>query len=131
MRNININRSFKKDFEPFTTSEFYEQKTLFSWAKYNPRLKWMFAIPNGGKRDPKVGYIMKLQGVKPGVSDIFLPIPSKGFHGLFIEMKRKGNKTSPLQKEFISDMTVNGYMCIVCFSAEEAIENINYYLRRK
>lgn len=131
MKIIKTKKTSRKGYDTFVHTEFYEQKTLFSWAKYNPKLKWMFAIPNGGKRDPKVGYIMKLQGVKPGVSDIFLPIANKGYHGLFIEMKRKGNKTSPDQKSFIASMTENGYMCLVCFSAQEAMENINIYLRRE
>ena len=31
-------------------SEHDEQYKLFSWTRYRPELRWMFAIPNGGYR---------------------------------------------------------------------------------
>ena len=55
------------------------QAALFEWAKYasakHPGLKLMFAIPNGGARDAVTGAMLKREGVKPGVPDIFLPMP--------------------------------------------------------
>ncbi len=69
-----------------------EQATLFSRArmyenKY-PQLKWMFHIPNEGKRSRTTGGRMRSEGMKSGVADIFLPAPSGEYHGLFIELKR-------------------------------------------
>lgn len=112
-------------------SEFAEQKALFEWAKFIPELRWMFAIPNGGKRDARVGVMMKYQGVKPGVPDIFLPLPRHGYHGLFIEMKFGKNKLSNLQSEFLDFAKKNMYECKVCYSCEEAIEAILWYLNIK
>ena len=79
-------------------SEHAEQTALFCWAALPevraeyPVLELMFAIPNGGERNKIVAGNLKAEGVKAGVLDIFLPVPSKGWHGLFIEMKVAGIK---------------------------------------
>lgn len=106
-----------------------EQAVLFRWAAFDKRLKWMFHIPNGGSRNKIEAANLKRQGVKAGVSDIFLPIPNKKYHGLFIEMKAGKNKPTEKQKEFIKDMTKNGYACAVCYGAENAINCVKEYLK--
>lgn len=88
----------------------------------------MFAIPNGGYRTKIGAHLLKLQGVKAGVSDIFLPIASSGYHGLFIEMKIEKKKMSEKQHEFAKFVWSHGYQCKVCYSADEAIDLINKYL---
>ena len=35
-----------------------------------------------------------------GVPDLFLPVPKKGFHGLFIEMKSQQGRVSVSQSRF-------------------------------
>src|SRR4051794_30465888 len=40
-----------------------------------PQLKWLHAVPNGGERSKAVAGMMKAEGVKPGVADIFWPVP--------------------------------------------------------
>ena len=73
---------------------------------------------------------LKRQGVKAGVSDIFLPLPNEKYHGMFIEMKVHPNKPSEKQKIFISNMLKNGYSCKVCYSSEEAVKEIIKYIGR-
>lgn len=100
-------------------TEHGEQAALFMWAQANfgndPRLRLLFAIPNGGARgdDQRARMIrganMKAEGVKPGVPDVCLPVPSlrwgydayvmqeqhlfrNWYHGLFIEMKKPAAK---------------------------------------
>ena len=67
------------------------QAALFKWARYSaaetPVLHLMLAIPNGGARDAITGAILKAEGVKPGVPDVFLPVASGPFHGLFIQLQ--------------------------------------------
>ena len=109
--------------------ESQEQAAYFEWAQYIPELKWAHAIPNGGRRDKKEAANLKRQGVKAGVSDIFIPLARGKYHGLYIELKTKTGKPSPEQKEFISDMRRNGYAGVFCYGAEEAIEATKQYLK--
>ena len=88
----------------------------------------MFAVPNGGSRNKIEAANLKRQGVKAGVPDIFLPLPRNGFHGLFIEMKTKGNKCSEAQNGYIAEMALQGYKVAVCYGADEAINEIKSYL---
>lgn len=112
-----------------------EQAAVFQWAAHLSILRWMFAVPNGGNRNLKEAVRLKSQGVKPGVSDIFLPRPISraGGHyaGLFIEMKRRKkdgrSSVSEAQKGFQVAMTVAGYKCVTCYGADEAIDAIKKY----
>lgn len=89
----------------------------------------MFAIPNGGFRNKATAVRMKRTGTKAGVPDIFLPIASHGFHGLFIEMKRtKGGSVSQAQRDTMGRLTHEGYCCKVCKGFEEARVTIIDYL---
>lgn len=108
--------------------ESQEQSKLFEFASHFEELKWMFAIPNGGYRDPREAANLKRQGVKAGVSDIFLPVPNGKYHGMFIEMKIKPNRPTLKQKMFISQMLHNGYSCKICYSSEEAVKEIDKYM---
>lgn len=110
------------------TKEWQEQSKLFEYSSFFDRLKWMFAIPNGGYRRPSEAVMLKRTGVKAGVSDVFLPIPSNGKHGMFIEMKVKPNKPTNDQLEFLESMSSEGYETCVCYSADEAIKKIHDYL---
>ena len=62
--------------------------------------KLIFAVPNGGSRHIREAANLKRQGVKPGVSDVIVLIPKKGFASLCIEFKTKVGKQSEYQKEF-------------------------------
>lgn len=89
-----------------TAREDQEQVTLFNWAEMQsgkyPELRLMLHVPNGGKRNAAEAARLKAQGVKPGVPDIFLPIPRQGKHGLWIELKRReGGRLSEHQTEWI------------------------------
>lgn len=110
-----------------------EQTALFRWAAYStgryPELATLFHIPNGGSRDYREAHNLRLQGVKRGVPDIFLPAARKGFHGLFIELKRtKGGKVSEDQRAWLDALTRQGYRAVVCYGFEEAQHEIESYL---
>lgn len=124
--------------------EHNEQVALFQqaerWAEYYPMLALMFAVPNGaklpytknakGQRYSKQATILLAEGLKPGVPDILLPVPSKGKHGLFVEMKRadRSNHPSDEQKWWINQLQMMGYEVVVCYGASEAWDEIVAYL---
>lgn len=115
-------------------SEEQEQAAVFEWAalleNQTPELALLFHVPNGGKRHPATAARLKAQGVKPGVPDICLPVARHGYHGLFIEMKRrKGGQLSDHQKAWIEALREQGYMVAVCKGADEAIEVLSWYVR--
>ena len=89
----------------------------------------MFAVPNAAKRSPKLCMMMKAEGLKSGVPDIFLPLAKKNYHGLFIEMKSQKGKVSDAQNEYMDYLRSNGYHCAICYGFEEAKKAILEYLK--
>lgn len=110
-------------------TEHWEQVQLFQWSSNFRELDLMHAIPNGGKRDIRVALKLKEEGVKPGVPDIFLPLPRGGKHGLYIELKRrKYGRVSPDQLKWLEALMRQGYACAVCHGWEMARDVITEYL---
>lgn len=114
-------------------TEAQEQRVIFQWAGMmagrHPELVLLHHIPNGGSRDPREARNLRLQGVKPGVPDICLPVARKGYHGLYIELKRRqGGRASEEQRQWINALNENGYLAWVCQGAEDAIDLITEYL---
>lgn len=121
-------------------SEHDEQCALFKMIEWHipkyPALRFAFAIPNGGHRHVTVAAKLKEEGVKRGVLDICVPIPYFSEMasqirkcGLFIEMKKKGNKPTQEQLTYIEYLRSAGYQCNVCYSADEAMNVILDYLK--
>lgn len=111
--------------------EHSEQVSLFRWWKlrYRDHPALLFAIPNGGARDPVTGKRLKDEGVMPGIPDICLSWPAGGYHGLFIEMKKqRGGKVSKAQEEALSALRKAGYRAEVCAGWQAAREVIENYL---
>ena len=113
-------------------SEHSHQAALFCWAAENvgtyPQLKKMFAIPNGGVRNKKTGAMLKTEGVKAGVPDIFLPVARHGVHGLFIELKKPGGKSSDSQDAWITALHEEGYGAALCVGWTTARDMLIRYL---
>ena len=79
-----------------------------------------FSVPNGGTRNAREVIELKRQGLTNGVSDIFICIPSRDLHGLFIEFKSRTGKVSEEQAAFIARVKEAGYGAVVCYSFDEA-----------
>ena len=114
-------------------TEEQEQAAVFQWRDImlpqKPELKWLIHIPNGGYRSKSEAVRFKRIGVRAGVADLFLPVARKGYHGLWIEMKRQhGGRLRPEQKEWLDDMFANGYLAVRCDGADEAICILERYL---
>lgn len=122
-------------------SEDGHQAALFCWIQMNqhdpklPGVDKMFAIPNGGARSAATGARLKMTGVRRGVPDTFLPVPFGRYAGLFIEMKKPGDKeakkakgrTSSEQDVYIEFLQAHHYAVEVCYTWEEAVAAIKRY----
>ena len=122
-----------------TDHEHKEAVLLMEWVRLakgaRPALKRLFHIPNGGKRSKIAGAKLKAEGVRKGVSDYLLPVAMpiygevlKMYHGLWIELKVKGNYPEPDQHEFMNDMRDEGYAVYWCNGWDEAREILIAYL---
>ena len=113
-------------------SEHMQQVALFVWARdvqwIYPCLEFMYAVPNGGFRNPAEAGRFKAEGVKAGVPDICLPFPNKGYHGLYLEAKKKGGRVSPEQKRFIQYLESQNYWVEVAFGYCQMRQSILNYL---
>ena len=106
------------------------QRKLMRWADMIPFLRWFHHIPNGGFRNAREAAHLKAMGVKAGVSDLFLPKPCGGFHGLYIEMKsEKGGTIREEQKAFIDAVRADGYAAFVCKGFDAAHECVEAYIK--
>ena len=100
----------------------------------------MFAIPNGAYKSQRARRMFKAEGLKSGVPDLFIPIPNKYYHGLFIEMKdapkilksvkksTSHTKVSVEQEVWLQELRHKNYEAVVCYGALEAIEAIENYM---
>lgn len=117
------------------SSEDTEQEIVIQWARMNsgkwPELSLLHHIPNGGSRSKKEGARFKRMGVLAGVADLHLPVARGPWHGLYIEMKYGEGRLSNSQKDFLKLAAEQGVYCIVCYSAEDAIEVIRQYVSRE
>lgn len=106
------------------------QSECVRWFRYAyPRVgKLFFAIPNGGSRNKIEASNLKKQGVTPGVSDTYLAVPKKGYHGLWIEFKYGKGELSKAQEEFLKQAKNQGYATATVWSFDEFEKVINDYL---
>jgi hypothetical protein len=115
--------------------EHTEQVNLIKWwslvhKQFGISEHLLFAIPNGGQRNIIVASKLKAEGVRSGVPDLFLAVPKKDYHGLFIEMKKpKGGRVSGSQKEMIDELNQLNYLSVVCKGWNEAKAAIEQYLK--
>jgi hypothetical protein len=84
-------------------------------------------IPNEGKRSPRRGAQLKREGMRPGVSDIFIPMAVAGWHGLWLELKASGKSPTPEQVTFLADMADQGYATGWTDSIDGALAIITAY----
>jgi hypothetical protein len=106
------------------SSEHAEQAGFLQWfrAKYPGTL--IFAIPNGGKRDIVTAKKLQMEGVVPGVPDLFVPELR-----LWIEMKKPGGRLSEAQKSMIEYLEGIGHTVIVAYGARDASMKVLEFLK--
>lgn len=119
------------------------QATLMTWAaRYRvpegPDVEpgavltdYLYAIPNGGRRNKIEAARLKAEGVKAGVSDLHLPIARGGFVGLWIELKADEGREQPSQRDWRERMTRAGHRAVVCRGWAAAMDEIRIYLENR
>lgn len=70
----------------------------------------------------------KRLGVRKGFPDFSFFLPSKYYHGLFIELKYGKNGQSKEQKEYQKRLESVGYQYVVCRGEDEFIRGMNQYI---
>ncbi len=102
------------------------QVAVVDWARLQACVLWplelLYAVPNGGKRPPRVGREMKREGLRKGVLDLVLPVPAAGWAGLYIEMKTATGPVSVDQKWWAERLRAVGQRVEVCRTIESACE---------
>lgn len=110
------------------------QVALFEWWSYFANIvkidhRLMYAVPNAGAGASKgQAGKMKAEGVKPGIPDVNLDVARNGFHGLRLELKRRGRKPEKHQLEVIDLLRKEGYDAQVVYSVDEAMRVVMGYL---
>jgi hypothetical protein len=124
------------------------QKHLITWCDYmslqgignTPKAAkighYLFAIPNGGKRNKLEAARMKGLGVRAGIADLMLALPLNGYAGLFIEMKAPNTgKSKPRMSDAQIDKSWTfanvGYAVCCCYGWLEAQKAICDYLNNQ
>ena len=114
-------------------TETTEQQWVIAWSQQPsirqlyPELAMLYHIPN--ERTDKVqAAILKTMGVKSGVPDLHLPIPSGGYHGLYIEMKALDGKPDKDQLWWADHLKENGCAHAFCYGWQQATEVLKWYL---
>lgn len=108
------------------------QQNCISWFKTHHQELWndgvLFHIPNEGIRRGATGKRMKSEGIVRGVADLCLAMGRKGYHALYIEMKRPKNYQSDFQKAWEKGVSKHGNKYVVCKSLNEFRDVITWYL---
>ena len=106
------------------SSEHAEQAGFVAWFSQRYPGTLIFAIPNGGKRDIVTAKKLQMEGVVPGVPDLFVPELR-----LWIEMKKPGGRLSEAQKDMIDYLTRIGHTVIIGYGARDASEKVLEFLK--
>lgn len=75
------------------------------------------------------GARLKAMGMQTGFPDLFLAVPSRGMHGLFIEMKSETGRLEPSQREMLALLSEQGYATAICRSLDDFQHVTDSYLQ--
>jgi hypothetical protein len=102
------------------------QSAIVEWfdMRYHHMRFLLFAIPNGGSRSVITGAMLKREGVRRGVPDLFLAIPTHSASGLFIEIKTPEGRVTPDQDEYHGILERAGYSVKIVRSFAQGVDVI-------
>ncbi len=113
----------------YRVDEHQVQAAVFTWAMWRgrtnvPALGRLLAVPNGGLRAKATAGKLRAEGVRAGVPDLVLPLACRGFHGLWLEVKRLDGTLDPDQIDWLRYLASAGY----CAGAGWGVDALHYAL---
>ena len=106
-------------------TEHAEQSAFVAWFRASFKDVRIFAIPNGSPRNIVIAQKLKLEGVSPGVPDLFIPA-----WRLWIEFKRvRGGTVSTEQDGWMTYLSECGYVCFVARGCEDGKKKIEDFIK--
>ena len=72
--------------------------------------------------------VMKAEGLRSGVPDVFMAMPRGKFHGLFLEFKSHAGKLTENQKIYCVNLRSMGYQVEVVRCLDEAMLQVIRYM---
>ena len=111
-------------------SEYLIQAKLIMWCRSHSdrRLHNIYAHTNGMRSSVTEGVKQKRAGAVAGLPDLFLPVMSGGWGGLYVELKTEKGKLSAIQRDWLGRLSLAGYKAVVAFGLEQAKAVIEEYL---
>jgi len=96
------------------------------WLAY-PNI-YIHHSPNGGKRNAREAARFKKMGTMAGYPDLHIVHQSRGYGGLFIELKSPKGVLTDAQMAFMEYAIEKNYRYMVCRSSKEFEQAVNNYL---
>lgn len=132
-----------KDFRPLQSEDSIQVSCVSWFCVAHPELaRLLHHSANEGKRTTRIvhthagtrvvcsgGARLKAMGMQPGFPDLFLAVPRRGMHGLFIEMKSATGRLEPSQREMLALLSEQGYATAVCRSLDDFCHVVDSYLQ--
>lgn len=106
------------------------QQDCVTWFRNTyPDVRYLlYKNHNEGKKNLIAAGKDKAMGLTAGIPDLCLAIPNTTYHGLYIELKRPGERPSAIQKERIAQLKDQGYKVIVITTLTDFQNEIQLYL---
>lgn len=102
------------------------QRLCVKWFRLMYPNALIFAVPNGGSRNPIEAKNLKAEGVLAGVADLQIITQNKTF---FIEMKTPKGRQNENQKAFQSKVENLGFKYLICRTFDEFQNLVNNEIR--
>ena len=132
-----------KDFRPHQSEDSIQMSCVSWFRAAHPELaRLLHHSANEGKRTTRIvhthagtrvvcsgGARLKAMGMQTGFPDLFLAVPRRGMHGLFIEMKSETGRLEPSQREMLALLSDQGYATAVCRSLDDFQDVTDSYLQ--
>lgn len=109
-------------------SETIAQQRLVGWMCEQSIIH--YAIPNGANVSAHNRARLLAEGLSPGAPDLCIPLARRGYHGLYIELKKEDRVggLSEAQEFWLARLTAEGYLAEVHYGFTSAKERIAWYV---